>query len=76
MKQIAKLLNAFFIAVLISGCSSKYSLFSCKTPDVKEVKVDNSHRSTLLGESKKCYKNYLLIKEENEKLRKANEVCK
>lgn len=74
MKQIVKLLSVFLIAVLINGCS--YSTFFCTTPDVKEPRTDNSRKSSVLGASKQCYKNYLTMKQYASELKEANEVCK
>ena len=73
MKQIVKLVSVFLITLVISGCTS---LFTCTTPDVKEPRIDNSRKSTTLGASKQCYKNYLIVKQYSEELKKANEVCK
>lgn len=73
MKQTAKLVIAFSIMLIINGCTS---LFWCTTPDVKEAEYDNTHKNSLLGESKKCYKNFLLAQKEIKQLRESNEVCK
>lgn len=74
MKLTVKLVSGFLIAVLINGCS--YSTFFCVTPNVKEPVIDNSKKSTTLGASKQCFKNYLLIKRYAKELKEANEVCK
>lgn len=73
MKLIAKLLIAFSMILVTNGCTS---LFFCSTPNVEEVEYDNSNKDTLLKESKKCYKNFLLAQKEIKQLREANEVCK
>lgn len=73
MKQIVMLLIAFLIMLITNGCTS---LFFCTTPDVVASEYDNIQQNSLLGESKKCYKNFLLAREEIEKLREANRVCK
>lgn len=73
MKQTVKLLNVFLIVLGTNGCTTS---FVCVTPDVTEPVVDNSRKSTTLGASKQCVKNYLIMKGYAGELREANKVCK
>lgn len=78
MKRIVMQVVGFLILVIMTNGFScaRSSLFGCKTPPVKEAEYDNTHKSTLLGESKKCYMNFLEAQREIRELRSSNEVCK
>ena len=78
MQLIVKMLTAFFVVLTISGCSQKLIMVptECVVPDYSEVVLDVGDKNTTLGEAKKCFSNYLRVKEANEKMVKAIKLCK
>lgn len=47
----------------------------CNINSVDDPVIDTNDRNTTLGESKRCFKNYLFYKEAFEKQKKVIEVC-
>lgn len=78
MQLIVKMLVSFFIVLTISGCSHKliYVPTKCNITTVEYPMVDLVNSNTMLGESKRCFKNYIMYKEAFEKQNKMIEVCK
>ena len=77
MQLIVKMLIASFVVLTISGCSQKLIMVptACEMPKVDEPIIDTVERNTTLGESKRCVKNYFIMRESYEKLKKVVEVC-
>ena len=77
MQLIVKMLIAFFVVSITSGCSSKLIMvpIACEIPKVEEPMIDTVDKDTTLGESKRCARNYFIMRESYEKLKKVVEVC-
>jgi hypothetical protein len=77
MQLIVKMLIAFFVVLTISGCSSKLIMvpIACEIPKVDEPMIDTVSKESALGESKRCARNYFIMRESYEKLKKVVEVC-
>lgn len=78
MKQIAKVLIAFFALLIISGCSHKIMVVptQCVIPQTDEPSLDLVDKNTTLGEAKRCAYNYTQMKEKYEMIKKASELCR
>jgi hypothetical protein len=48
---------------------------ACDIPKVDEPMIDTVDKETTLGESKRCARNYFIMRESYEKLKKVVEVC-
>ena len=77
VQQIVKMLIAFFVVLITSGCSSKLIMVptACDIPKVDEPMIDTVDKDTTLGEAKRCARNYFIMRESYEKLKKVVEVC-
>lgn len=78
MKRIAMLVIAFFLLLIINGCSSKLIFVpnQCVIPTIDDPSINTITTGNLLDESKRCASNYAKQKEAYEKLKKSIEICK
>ena len=73
-----KYIILLFITVFFSACSSHKLIYvptKCNITTVEYPMVDLINSNTTLGESKRCFKNYIMYKEAFEKQNKMIEVC-
>lgn len=76
MKQNVKLLTACLTAMAISGCGIDTVFTGCVTPDVARSVLNEEPQTNILKNAKRVVRNCQLLKQENQALREANEVCK